>query len=164
MVRATTPSFVAEFEVKATSKDLCVLRSRKEAGRQIYNAIEGEALRCLARMRRDPGFAMAKALPKGPEKKAAFEALRKRHGFTEAALHQHPSLAKDCWLRGHLDVHTQQKLATRAFRSVERWSFGGSGKPRFKRYGELESPMPPASGSVRVGSSGTVPLPTWTCP
>ncbi len=90
-------------------------------------------------MRHDPGFEQAKAMPKGTEKKAAFEALRKRHGFTEASLHQHPSLAKDCWLRGHLDVHTQQKVATRAFKTVERWSFGGSGKPRFKRYGELES-------------------------
>jgi len=139
MPRTTTPSFICEFEVSATSKDLRVLRSRKEAGRQIYHAIEGEALRRLARMRHDPGFEQAKAMPKGPGKKAAFEALRKRHGFTEASLHQHPSLAKDCWLRGHLDVHTQQKVATRAFRSVERWSFGGSGKPRFKRYGELES-------------------------
>ena len=139
MPRAKTPSFVCEFEVSATSKDLRVLRSRKEAGRQIYHAIEGEALRRLARMRHDPGFEQAKAMPKGTEKKAAFEALRKRHGFTEASLHQHPSLAKDCWLRGHLDVHTQQKVATRAFRAVERWSFGGSGKPRFKRYGEMES-------------------------
>ena len=139
MPRAKTPSFVCEFEVSATSKDLRVLRSRKEAGRQIYHAIEGEGLRRLARMRHDPGFEHAKAMPKGPEKKAAFEALRKHHGFTEASLHQHPSLAKDCWLRGHLDVHTQQKVATRAFRAVERWSFGGSGKPRFKRYGELES-------------------------
>ena len=139
MPRAKTPSFVCEFEVLATSKDLCVLRSRKEGGRQIYNAIEGEALRRLARMRHDPGFEQAKAMPKGPEKKAAFKALRKRYGFTEAALHQHPSLAKDCWLREHLDVHTQQKVASRAFKAVERWSFGGSGKPRFKRYGELES-------------------------
>ena len=139
MPRAKTPSFVCEFEVSATSKDLRVLRSRKEAGRQIYHAIEGEGLRRLARMRHDPGFELAKAMPKGPEKKAAFEVLRKHHGFTEASLHQHPSLAKDCWLRGHLDVHTQQKVATRAFRAVERWSFGGSGKPRFKRYGELES-------------------------
>ena len=139
MPRATTPSFVCEFEVLATSRDLRVLRSRKEAGRQLYNAIESEAMRRLARVRHDPGFAQAKSMPKGLGRKAAFEALRRRHGFTEAALHQHPSLAKDCWLRGHLDVHTQQKVASRAFKSVERWSFGGSGKPRFKGYGELES-------------------------
>jgi len=44
MPRATTPSFVQEFEVRATSKDRSVLRSRLEAGRQLYNAVLGEAL------------------------------------------------------------------------------------------------------------------------
>lgn len=135
----TTPSFVCEFEVKATSKDLRILHSRLEAGRQLDNAIKGEALRRLARMRKDPAFDQAKTLPKGPLRKAGFADLRKHHRFTEAALQQHPSLAKDCWLRAHLDVHTQQKVASRAFKAVERWSFGGSGRPRFKRYGELES-------------------------
>jgi hypothetical protein len=52
---------------------------------------------------------------------------------------QAPIPGKDCWLRGHLDVHAAQKVATRAFRAAERWSFSGSGKPRFRRYGELES-------------------------
>ncbi len=139
MPRAKTPSFVCEFEVRTTSKDRCVLRSRLEAGRQLYNAVLGEAIRRLARMRRDPAFEQAKALSKGPSRKAAFAELRAKHGFREFDLHAHPSLAKDCWLRGHLDVHAAQKAATRAFRAAERWSFGQSGKPRFKRYGELES-------------------------
>lgn len=139
MPRAQTPTSVCEFEVRATSKNRRVLRSRMEAGRQLYNAVLGEALRRLSRMRRDPGFDLAKALPKGPARQAAFAALRVKHGFREFDLHAHPSLAKSCWLRGHLDVHAAQKVATRAFRAVERWSFGQSGKPRFKRYGELES-------------------------
>ncbi len=185
MPRVKTPSFICEFEVKSTSKDRCVLRLRKEVGRQIYNAVEGEALRRLAAMRRDPGFELAKAMPHGstkedatPEQKAkakakqeAFSVLRVKHGFTEAALHQHRSLAKDCWLRDHLDVHTQQKIASRAFATAERWSFAKSGKPRFKRYGELDpwrgSPTPLASGSGpsrAAGSSGTGLSPTWFCP
>jgi hypothetical protein len=153
MPRSTTPSYVCEFEVKATSKDLAVLRSRREAGRQLYNAILGEGLRRFGRMRTDPGFEIAKALPRGANgpkatslqraqakaRKNAFASLREKHGFREYDLHKHPSLSKDCWLRGHLDVNTQQKVATRAFKAIERWSLGGSGKPRFKRYGELES-------------------------
>ena len=153
MPRAKTPSYVVEFEVKATTADRRVLRSRREAGRQLYNAILGEALRRLQRMRRDPGFELAKAMPRGasgknatPKQKEqakarmdAFAALRERHGFLEFELHKHPSLAKDCWLRGHLDVHAEQKIASRAFKAAERWSFAASGKPRFKRYGELES-------------------------
>jgi len=138
-MRTPTPSCVCEIEVKATSKDRSVLRSRLEAGRQLYNAVLGEALRRFARMRRDPGFEIAKGLPKGKARQEAFAALRAKHGFREYDLHQHPSLAKACWLRGHLDVHTAQKVATRAFKAAERFSFGQSGRPRFKRYGELES-------------------------
>lgn len=139
MPRPTTPSFVCEFEVQATSKDLRVLRSRREAGRQLYNAVLGEALRRLARMRRDPAFEQAKALPKGRLRSAAFGSLREQHGFREYDLHAQASLARTCWLRSHLDVHAAQKVATRAFQAAERWSFGALGRPRFKRYGELES-------------------------
>lgn len=139
MVRATTPSFVCEIEVRVTSKDRRVLRSRLEAGRQLYNAVLGEALRRLSRMRLDPAFEAAKVLPRGKARSEAFRTLRVKHGFQEYDLHKHPSLAKGSWLRGHLDVHAAQKVASRAFKAAERWSFGQSGKPRFKRYGELES-------------------------
>ena len=153
MPRTKTPSYIAEFEVQTTSQDRRVLRSRREAGRQLYNAVLGEALRRLARMRKDPGFEAAKAMPRGSSAKNAtaqqkaeakarrdaFAALREQHGFREFDLHQHASLAEDCWLRGHLDVHTEQKVASRAFQAAERWSFAASGKPRCKRYGELES-------------------------
>jgi hypothetical protein len=140
VMRATTPSCVCECEVVATSRDLRVLWPRLEAACQLYNAVLGDALRRLGLMRLDPTFTLAKGLPKGPARQDAFRALRELHGFREYDLHKHPSLAKDCWLRGHLDVHAAQKVATRrAFRAAERWSFGQSGKPRFKRHGELES-------------------------
>ena len=139
MSKAKTPSFIAEFEVKTTSKDRRVVRKRREAARQLYNAVLGESLRRLAKLRKDPDFALAKAMPKGKARTAAFSALTKHHEFNEYAMHQHPSVAKACWIRGHLDVHAAQKIATRAFKTAERFSFGKSGRPRFKRLGELES-------------------------
>jgi hypothetical protein len=39
-----TPTYIAEFEVGTTSKERSVLRSRLEAGRQLYNAVLGETL------------------------------------------------------------------------------------------------------------------------
>lgn len=152
-MRSKTPSFVCEFEVVAASKDRRVLRSRMEAARQLFNAVLGEALFRISRMRQDPGFEVAKALPRGktgekatPQEKAqakarqeAFAVLRVRHGFREFDLHAHPSLAPSCWIRDHLDVHACQKVATRAFKAVERWSYGQSGRPHFKRYGEVGS-------------------------
>jgi hypothetical protein len=143
--RAKTPSYVAEFEVGTTSKERSVLRSRLEAGRQLYNAVLGEALSRLGKMREDAAFAVAKAMPSkvdekiNPAKAVAFKELREKHAFRDYDLHKHPSLASDCWLRGHLDVQAAQKIATRAFKATERYSFGKSGRPRFKRYGELGS-------------------------
>jgi putative transposase len=95
MSRAKTHSFMSEFEVQTTSKDRRVLRSRLEAGRQLYNAVLGEAIRRLARMRWDPDFEQAKAMPKGAARKAAFAALRVKHGFREYDLNAHPSLAEE---------------------------------------------------------------------
>ena len=143
--RAKTPSYVAEFEVETTSKDRSVVRSRLEAGRQLYNAVLGEALSRLGKMREDVAFTAAKAIPSkidkklNPAKAAAFKALWEEYGFRDYDLHKLSSLSRNCWLRGHLDVQTEQKVATRAFKAAERYSFGKSGRPHFKRYGELGS-------------------------
>src|SRR5208337_4950744 len=91
-------------------------------------------------LRRSPGWALARTLPRGSRKRsAAFAALREEHGFREYDLHRHPSLSAGSWLRQHLDITTAQKVATRAFRAAERYSFGLAGRPHFKRYGELGS-------------------------
>jgi hypothetical protein len=135
---------VAEFPLRIGTRALAVVTARLEAARQLYNAVLGDALRRLARCHRDSGWTAALALPKAtPEQRKArgqaFRDIRTQHGFTEYALHAHPSLAASCWLRGHLDVHAGQGIATRAFRAADRWAFGAGGRPRFKRCGELES-------------------------
>jgi len=153
MPRCSTPSFICEVPLRAGLPELAVLGSRFEAARQLKNAILGESFKRLAKMRKDPGFEIAKAMPRGmtgpkatslqkvqaKARQEAFKALRDRHAFSDFSLHRHPSLAEGCWLREHLDINTAQKVATRAFKSVDRWSFGQGGKPRFARYGEVES-------------------------
>jgi hypothetical protein len=127
------------------------LGSRFEAARQLKNAVLGEALRRLERMHIDPAYAVAKALPRGstqPDatslqrvhaqaRREAFAALRSKHGFREFDLHTYSSLSATSWIRQHLDINTAQKVATRAFKSAERYSFGQAGRPRFARYGEV---------------------------
>ena len=153
MRRSRTPSFSCEFPLKAGLKEVAILGSRFEAARQLKNAILGAALSRLARMRRDPQFERAKAMPRGatgekatPGQKAqalarrsAFGSLRTRYAFHEYALHAHSSLAPSCWIRGHLDINTAQKTATRAFQAAERWACGRGGRPHFARVGEVES-------------------------
>ena len=153
MKKAKTPSFTTEFELQSSSQDQRVLGSRFEAGVQIYNAILHESLRRLDRMRQDPGFALAAAMPRGAtgpqataaQKEAAkaqdeaFDVLREKYGFRAYDLHKHPSLSAGCWLRGHLDSQVAQVVATRAFRAVEQHCFDKGGRPRVKGHGEIES-------------------------
>jgi transposase len=137
-VRAPS-SFVCEFELATTSHDRRVLRARLETGRQLYNAVLGDLLRRLRAARRDPVWAAACALPSGRTRATAFRQLRDRYGLSEYAAHKHPSLKAGCWIREHLDINTAQKVSTRAWRAVEQHMYGGRGRPRFKRRGELVS-------------------------
>jgi hypothetical protein len=151
MPRCITPSFACEFPLKAGLREVAVLGSRFEAARQLGNAVLGETQRRLARVRRDPAFEVAKALPRGSwkadatsEQKAqskvrqdAFRTVKAKHGFEEWGLHAYSSLTAGSWIRDHLDINTAQKMASRVFKAVERWSYGQAGKPRFKRHGEV---------------------------
>jgi len=130
---------VCELEVSTIPHDRRVLRSRLEAARQLYNAVLGGLLGRLDAARRDPAWAAARALPRGPERTAAFRALRARYGLSEFSAHKHPSLQRDCWIRGHLDANTAQKVATEAWRAVQAHMFGQRQRPRFRRRGELRS-------------------------
>lgn len=146
MPRAQTPTVVATLPARTTRWAAWVLAKRLEAARQLYNAALQESLRRLARLRADPAWAAARALPKGTAgtaRSAAFGAVRTAHGFSDRALHAGPtrlrSACADSWLMGHLDANTAQTVITRAFRAVEQYAFGGKGRPRFKRAGELTS-------------------------
>jgi putative transposase len=153
MPKAKTASFTTEFELQSNSKDQRVLGSRFEAAVQIYNAILHESLRRLDRMRLDPGFDLAAAMPRGatgPQATAAqkdaakaqddaFDVLREKYGFRAFDLHKHASLSAGCWLRGHLDSQVAQVVATRAFRAAEQHCFDKGGRPRVKDHGEIDS-------------------------
>jgi hypothetical protein len=64
------------------------LRAHLEAGRQFYNAVLSEGQRRLRRMRADPAWQAARAIPRAhtQERATAFRALREQYGFSEYGL------------------------------------------------------------------------------
>jgi putative transposase len=80
-MQRSTSTFVAEFQLRTTAADERALRIRLDAGRQIYNAALGEALRRLDLMRESRSWQAARAMPKGKERNEAFKDLRRRFGF-----------------------------------------------------------------------------------
>ena len=137
MKKSKTPTFLLELPLSVTSEQAKRLRAHFEAARQFYNALLGEALRRLKRMRADPAWQVARALPRSQkrERSAAFSQLRQDYGFSEYALHAFARDANCAWLADHIDSMLAQTLATRAYQAANRVCLGKAKKVRFRSKG-----------------------------
>ena len=97
-----------------------------ETARCLYNALLGEALKRLRRMRADPAWQASRAIPKAQkqERQVAFSQLRQAYGFSEYALHDFAKEANCTWISDHINSMMAQTLATRAYRAVNRVCLG----------------------------------------
>ena len=148
MPKKSGPSFILELPLRVSPPESRVLSVRFEAGRQLYNAVLGEALRRLDRVKQSRAWQAARKMPMGtpksPEQKTratAFSSLTQAIGFTDYDLQSYATHCKNaCWIGDHLDAHTTQKIGTRAFKAAQRYQFRAGGRPRFKpQWKALES-------------------------
>jgi hypothetical protein len=137
MKRAKTPTFLLELPLQIDWSQEHGLRAHLEAARCLYNSLLGEANTRLRRMRNDPDWAAACALPrtKKQERAQAFSALRKEHHFSEYELHECAKVARTSWIADHIDSTMGQTLATRAYQAVNRVAVGKAKRIRFRSKG-----------------------------
>jgi len=142
--RNTTPSFVTEIPLVVKSVDNRELEARFHAGQQLLNAVLGEALIRMELVRSSEPYLRAKKL-KGENNKASrkklFEEARKLYRFSDYELQDFATLTakKSKWIEYKLDAQVIQKLATRAFKAVERVLLGKAKKIRFKSLDRFKS-------------------------
>ncbi|MDJ0620955.1 MAG: hypothetical protein QNJ63_30165 [Calothrix sp. MO_192.B10] len=140
---AKTSSCITEIPLITTSKDLSVLAARLEGGRQLYNAVLSEGKTRLELIRNSQLYQQAKLIPK-TDKKARSTAFQKAHeayrfrDYDLQAFANKTAIAS-VWIKSHLDANTIQKIATRAFKALERMLFGKAKKVRFKQKGQFSS-------------------------
>ena len=81
-----TPTFLLELPLRVTAAQAKRMRAHLEAARQLYNAVLSEGQRRLRRMRADPAWQAARAIPRTQkqERARAFGALRGQYGFSGA--------------------------------------------------------------------------------
>src|SRR5215831_16883010 len=77
--RKPTPTFLLELPLQVTSSQARRLRAHLEAARQFYNAILSEGQQRLSRMRADPAWQAARAIPRA-EKQERTRAHHERCG------------------------------------------------------------------------------------
>ncbi len=132
--RTKTPTFLLELPLVADAGQAARVGAHLEVGRQFYNAVLSAGQRRLRRMRADPAWQAARAIPRSrkQERKAAFSALRERYGFSEYAFHELARKLRVAWLAEHLDAVLAQTLASRAYRALNRVCLGKARRVRFK--------------------------------
>jgi hypothetical protein len=135
--RRTTPTMLLELPLVVNEGQAKRIRGHLEAGRAFYNAVLSEGQTRLRRMRADPAWQAARAIPRAQkqERRAAFSALQQRYGFSEYALHAYAKTACISWIADHLDAVLAQTLASRAYHALNRVCVGAARRVRFKSRG-----------------------------
>jgi transposase len=106
----------------------------------MYNACLGEAWGRVRLIRQSKDFNRARSLkPSNPERKVLFKRARERYEFSEYALHSYSTKLRHSWIGNHIDSNTAQKLATRAYKAVEKVLFGKAKSVRFKGKNQMDS-------------------------
>ncbi len=122
---------------------MAVLAARLETGRQVYNAVLSEGLARIELVRNSELYQPAKFIPKNSKKEraTAFQKARSAYRFSEYELEAFANLTAiaSVWIKSNLDANTIQKIATRAFKALERMMFGKAKKVRFKQKGQFAS-------------------------
>ncbi len=138
-MKSKTPSFVLELPLNTNPVQESTILVRLDAGRQLYNACLGEALKRLNLIRQSKEFQQIRKLPKGDNRNEAFNALNKEFGFREYDIHHYAAGIRHSWIEKHIGGHIAQKIATRAFNAVQEKAFGKAKNVRFKGKNQFDT-------------------------
>ena len=115
-----------------------------DCARQLYNACLREALKRLHRIQNTKEYQRAIRLSKAThedERFAIFEALNEKYGFTANSMEHFGIKTRNDskFICNHIGSLVTEKIAKRAFQSVQQLAFGKAKRVHYKRKGEFVS-------------------------
>ena len=133
MKRAGTPTFVLTIALAVKLGNDRTLIGCMEAGRRLYNAVLGEALRRHGLLKQSKTWQATRDIKDKKERSTEFKRLSKEAGFTPAAI---ITFARNCkneagW-KDRLGSNVAQRIAEQVFAAMQQYAFGKRGRPRFK--------------------------------
>ena len=138
MKKCKTPSYIAEYELKpAKTGGFAVLHHAENAAVSVYNLCLKEGLKRMHKVINDPEYTALcreykyrrKRTEKIDDCRKQFAALYDRHSYSEYSMHAYVASLHPKYCT--LGIDECQKLATRAFRAVEKVRTHQAGKVRF---------------------------------
>jgi hypothetical protein len=132
-------NYVIEFEIHPKTKERHIIEKRFKIAKQIYNACLGETLKRLRKIRADKEYrtlvqmVKEKSSANNKECKNRIKEIELFYGYSEFQMHDYVSPIQKHF-NGQIGSLEAQKLATRAFSSVEKMHYRKAKKVYFKRY------------------------------
>ncbi|WP_152655893.1 hypothetical protein [Oceanobacillus sp. CFH 90083] len=131
MARKHTPSYTIEFPLHIPLWQQHRLEKKFNIARRLYNSCLGEALKRHKAVKSDKRYRALLKEPKSKERHKKLADIRSNYGFSEYGIHYFVKEAQYKF-KEHIGSLEAQKLATRAFQTVEKLHFGKSKKVYFK--------------------------------
>jgi hypothetical protein len=131
MARRSTPTYTIELPLNIPVWQQHRLEKKLKIARYVYNSCLGEALKLHKRVKADKEYRTLLREPKSKERDKQLSEIRLTYGFSEYALHDFVKPVQHKF-KENIGSFEAQKLATRAFQSVEKLHFGKAKKVQFK--------------------------------
>lgn len=131
MAKSKTSTYILELEIKPTTSIKHIIDKRLKVAKSIYNACLNEVLKRHKALKSDKEYRRLISQSSSNERNALLKDIRLKYGFSEYQLHSWVNQVK-YHFEGHLGINEVQKLATRAFNTVEKLHYGKSKKVFFK--------------------------------
>lgn len=133
MKRAGTPTFVLTIPLVVKPGEDRILIGRMEAGRRLYNATLGEALRRHGLLKQSKQLQRARTIGDKKARSTEFKRLSKAADFTPASIITFARARKnEAGWNDRLGSNVTQRIAEQVFAAMQQYSFGKRGRPRFK--------------------------------
>ncbi|GIO17503.1 hypothetical protein J18TS1_06030 [Oceanobacillus oncorhynchi subsp. incaldanensis] len=131
MTRKHTPSYTIEFPLHIPLWQQHRLEKKFNIARMLYNTCLGEALKRHKTVKSDKRYRALLNEPKSKERQKKLADIRLEYGFSAYGIHHFIKKAQHKF-KEHIGSLEAQKLATRAFQTVEKLHFGKAKKVHFK--------------------------------
>ena len=135
MARKSTPTYTIEFALYIPVWQQHRLEKKFKIARNVYNSCLGEALKRHKRVKADKEYRALLRESKSKERDKQLSDIRLISGFSEYALHDFVKAVQRKF-KENIGSFEAQKLATRAFQTVEKLHYGKAKKVHFKAFGD----------------------------
>ncbi len=132
MARKSTSTYTLEFALNIPTWQQHRLEKKFKIAKIVYNSCLGEALKRNQAVKADKAYRTLLKESKSRERDKELADIRLIYGFSEYGIHRFVKETQHQF-EEHIGSFEAQKLATRAFQTVEKLHFGKSKKVHFKK-------------------------------